>query len=210
MKREGILFIISAPSGAGKTSLCKEVIDIFPGVRHSVSFTTRQARPGEVDGRDYFFVSSETFTSMVDAGEFAEWAEVHGNLYGTAVSTLDEYRSKNIDVILDIDCQGAQQLKQRFAGGVFIFILPPSFHELRSRLDRRNTDSEAVIERRIQNAEAEIRESRWYDYIIVNDDFSQALNELKSVFCAERCRTARVLESISKQFDILGMKSGIT
>ena len=202
MKREGIIFIISAPSGAGKTSLCKEVIDICQGVRHSVSYTTRQARPGEVHGRDYYFVSSEKFRSMADSGEFAEWAEVHGNLYGTAISTLEEYRNNNVDVILDIDCQGAHQLKQRFAGGVFIFILPPSFHELRRRLDRRNSDTEAVIERRILNAGAEIRESRWYDYIIVNDDFKQALNELKSVILAERCRTARVLESISKKFDI--------
>jgi guanylate kinase len=202
MKREGIIFIISAPSGAGKTTLCKEVIDIFPGVRHSVSFTTRQARPGEVHGRDYFFVDSEKFKSMAESGEFAEWAEVHGNLYGTAISTLEEYREKNVDVILDIDCQGAQQLKQRFTGGVFIFILPPNFHELRRRLDHRNSDTEDVIERRILNAAAEIRESRWYDYIIVNDDFSQALGELKSVMLAERCRTARVLESVSKKFDI--------
>ncbi|MBT0663002.1 guanylate kinase [Geobacter pelophilus] len=202
MKREGILFIISAPSGAGKTSLCKEVIDIFPGLRHSVSYTTRQARPGEVHGRDYFFVSSEEFRRMVDSGEFAEWAEVHGNLYGTAISTLDEYRKSNIDVILDIDCQGAHLLKQKYSGGVFIFILPPSFHELRRRLDRRNSDSEAVIERRILNAAAEIKESRWYDYIIVNDDFSQALTELKSVILAERSRTLRVLESISEKFDI--------
>jgi guanylate kinase len=202
MKREGILFIISAPSGAGKTTLCKEVIDIFPGVRHSVSYTTRQARPGEVDGRDYFFVSSDKFRSMVEAGEFAEWAEVHGNFYGTANSTLEEYRLNNVDIILDIDCQGAHQLKQRFAGGVFIFILPPSFHELRRRLDRRNSDTDAVIERRIINAAAEIKESRWYDYIIVNDDFSQALGELKSVILAERCRTDRVLESVSEKFDI--------
>jgi guanylate kinase len=202
MKREGILFIISAPSGAGKTTLCKEVIDIFPGLRHSVSYTTRQARPGEVHGRDYFFVSSVEFRRMVDSGEFAEWAEVHGNLYGTAISTLDEYRKSNIDVILDIDCQGAHLLKQKYSGGVFIFILPPSFHELRRRLDRRNSDSEAVIERRILNAAAEIKESRWYDYIIVNDDFSQALTELKSVILAERSRTLRVLESISEKFDI--------
>lgn len=202
MKREGIIFIISAPSGAGKTSLCKEVIDICQGVRHSVSYTTRQARPGEVHGRDYFFVSSEQFRGMVAKDQFAEWAEVHGNLYGTAIGTLEEYRENNVDVILDIDCQGAHLLKRRFKGGVFIFILPPSFHELRRRLDCRNSDSEAVIERRLGNAKAEIRESRWYDYIIVNDDFSQALAELKSVILAERCRAARVLESVSGKFDI--------
>lgn len=202
MKREGILFIISAPSGAGKTSLCKEVIDIFQCLRHSVSYTTRQARPGEVHGRDYFFVSPDLFRQMVAAGEFAEWAEVHGNCYGTAVKTLEEYRDNNTDVILDIDCQGAQQLKQRFTGGVFIFILPPSFNELRSRLDKRSSDSETVIEMRIENAAAEIKESRWYDYIIVNDDFDEALEELKSIIQAERCRTVRVLDSVGKMFEI--------
>lgn len=202
MKREGILFIISAPSGAGKTTLCKEVIDILPGLRHSVSHTTRQPRPGEVHGRDYFFVGCEEFRSKIEAGEFAEWAEVHGNFYGTSIGTLDEYRRNNIDIILDIDCQGAHQLKQKFSNGVFIFILPPSFHELRRRLDRRNSDSDAVIERRITNAATEIKESRWYDYIIVNDDFSQALSELKSVMLSERCRTTRVLESVSEKFDI--------
>jgi guanylate kinase len=202
MKHEGILFIISAPSGAGKTSLCKEVIDIFKGLRHSVSFTTRQARPGEVHGRDYFFTDHDQFRQMVEAGEFAEWAEVHGNCYGTAIRTLEEYRNNSTDVILDIDCQGAQQLKQRFKSGVFIFILPPSFHELRKRLDLRKSDSKAVIERRIENAAAEIKESRWYDYIIVNDDFNEALEELQSIIRAERCRTGRVLESVSKMFNI--------
>ena len=127
MKRDGILYIISAPSGAGKTSLCKEIIDILPDLRHSVSYTTRQARPGEEHGRDYFFVSKAEFEGMVAAGEFAEWAEVHGNLYGTALKTLEGFRADGIDVILDIDCQGARQLKERYAGGVFIFILPPDF-----------------------------------------------------------------------------------
>ncbi|MSM41284.1 MAG: guanylate kinase [Geobacter sp.] len=202
MKREGIVFIISAPSGAGKTTLCKEVIDIFHDLRHSVSYTTRQARPGEVHGRDYFFVGQEEFRRMVEADEFVEWAEVHGNCYGTALATLAEYRSRNIDVILDIDCQGARQLKEQFAGGVFIFILPPSYHELRRRLDKRNSDSEEVIEMRIENAAAEIRESRWYNYIIFNDDFSRALEELKSVIIAERCRTDRVLDAVGEMFEL--------
>ncbi len=202
MKREGILYIISAPSGAGKTTLCKEIIDIFPDVRHSVSYTTRQARPGEVHGRDYFFVSKEEFHRMVEEGEFAEWAEVHGNLYGTALKTLDGFRVGGIDVILDIDCQGARQLKERYTGGVFIFILPPSFNELRRRLDFRKSDSEEVIARRIECAALEIRESRWYDYIIVNDIFARAVAELKSVMIAERCKTARVLAAVSELFEI--------
>src|SRR5512137_512938 len=158
MKRQGVLFIISAPSGAGKTTLCKEVVDIFQNLRHSVSYTTRSPRPGEVHGRDYIFVSPAEFEKMISAGEFAEWAEVHGNLYGTAIKTLDEYRSRGIDVILDIDCQGARQLKERYGEGVFIFILPPSFHELRRRLDVRNSDSDEVKERRIRNAADEIKE----------------------------------------------------
>jgi len=202
MHREGILYIISAPSGAGKTTLCKEVIDIFPNLRHSVSYTTRSPRPGEVHGQDYFFAASAEFERMVAAGEFAEWAEVHGNRYGTALKTLEEYRKCGIDVILDIDCQGAQQLKERYHGGVYIFILPPSFQELRRRLDCRSADSVEVIERRIQGAAWEIKESRWYDYIIINDVFSKAVEELKSVLAAESCRTGRVLELVAEKFDI--------
>jgi guanylate kinase len=202
MKRKGILFIISAPSGAGKTTLCKEVIDIYPDLRHSVSYTTRQARPGEEHGRDYYFVQTEEFERMAAAGEFAEWAEVHGNLYGTALKTLEENCGRGIDVILDIDCQGAHLLKARFEGGVFIFILPPSYNELRRRLDSRDSDSADVIARRIECAASEIKESRWYDYIIINDLFSKAVQELKSVISAERCKTSRVLETVTEIFEI--------
>jgi guanylate kinase len=202
MQREGVLFVISAPSGAGKTTLCKEIIDKFPNLRHSVSYTTRTPRVGEVHGRDYFFVGQDEFSRMVADGEFAEWAEVHGNLYGTSLSTLKQCRSQGIDLILDIDCQGAQQLKGRFDGGVYIFILPPSIAELRRRLDGRSSDTEEVIERRINNAAAEIKESRWYDYIIVNDKFSEAVEQLKSVLLAEQCRSFRVIQGISATFDI--------
>lgn len=202
MRREGVIYIISAPSGAGKTTLCREVIDIFPELRHSVSFTTRAPRPGEVHGKDYFFISKEQFTEMVDAGEFAEWAEVHGNCYGTALKTLEECRAAGKDVILDIDCQGARQLKERYDAGVYIFILPPGYDELRRRLDCRSSDSREVIERRISAAAGEIQESRWYDYIIVNDVFAHAVEELKSVIVAERCRTRRVMESVAELFQV--------
>ena len=202
MKREGVLYVISAPSGAGKTTLCKEIIDIFPNLRHSVSYTTRPPRTGEVHGRDYFFVGTEDFSRMVEAGEFAEWAEVHGNLYGTSLATLKECRSQGIDLILDIDCQGARQLKGRFEGGVYIFVLPPSIAELRRRLDTRSSDTEEVIERRINNAAGEIKEALWYDYIVVNDRFSESVEQLKSVLIAEQCRAIRLIQGLSATFEI--------
>ncbi len=200
MKRNGIIFVVSAPSGAGKTTLCKEIIDFFPGLRHSVSYTTRPIRSGEVDGADYHFVSKQTFEAMVARGEFAEWAEVHGNCYGTAMATLEEAQAAGLDVLLEIDCQGAAQLKKNLRKGVFIFILPPSYEELRRRLEGRRTDAPEVIERRIANASGEIKEALWYDYIVINDDFSVALQEFKAVVSAEGCRTDRVLATVKEKF----------
>ena len=201
--REGILFVISAPSGAGKTSLCKEIIDFFPELRQSVSFTTRFPRAGEQDGVDYFFVSPLEFRRMVDAGEFVEWAEVHGNCYGTARKSLDLWQAQGMDVVLDIDCQGAAQLKKSCDSAVFIFILPPGVDELRRSLTGRNLDTAEVIERRIQNAEGEIREARWYDYIIINDRLELAAEKLKGVIMAERSRTCRILPLIRTTFPSL-------
>jgi guanylate kinase len=200
MGKEGIVYIVSAPSGAGKTSLCNELIDILPGLRHSVSYTTRSPRPGERDGVDYFFVSKNSFDQMVRAGEFAEWAEVHGNHYGTALRTLEENRSRGINLILDIDCQGARQLKSSCGDAVFIFILPPDFSELRRRLEGRKSDSSAVIEARLKVAMSEMQESSWYDYVIVNDVFSDALEKLKSIVIAEQCRTSRVTRTVEALF----------
>lgn len=191
INREGALFVISAPSGAGKTSLCKEIVDIVPGLRHSVSYTTRPMRKGEVDGVDYHFVDASTFAAMVAANAFAEWAEVHGNRYGTAHATLETARRTGCDLLLDIDCQGAALLKQRLGQGVYIFILPPSMPELERRLRERQTDSDAVIERRIANARGEIAQAGWYDYWVINDDFNVALEQLKSIVTAETCRAHR-------------------
>jgi guanylate kinase len=191
LQRDGVLFVISAPSGAGKTSLCKEIVDIIPGLRHSVSYTTRPMRKGEVDGVDYHFVDAEVFAGMVAVDAFAEWAEVHGNRYGTALATLDTARQTGCDLLLDIDCQGAIQLKAKQVQGVNIFILPPSMPELARRLRERQTDSDAVIERRITNARGEIAQADWYDYWVFNDDFNLALEQLKSIITAETCRAAR-------------------
>ena len=201
--REGILFVISAPSGAGKTSLCKEIIDFFPELRQSVSVTTRAPRAGERDGVDYWFVATDEFRRMIEAGEFVEWAEVHGNYYGTGRKCLEDWQAQGLDVVLDIDCQGAEQLKRNCAGAVFIFILPPGIDELRRRLVGRNLDAAEIIERRVRNAEGEIRESRWYDYIIVNDQLELAADQLKGVITAERCRTARILPVIRSKFPSL-------
>lgn len=202
MQREGLILIISAPSGAGKTTLCNELLKRFPEMKESVSYTTRPPREGEQHGRDYFFISKEEFLRMVDDGAFAEWAEVHGNLYGTALEIVDEARRKGSDLVLDIDCQGALRIREQLTGCTFIFILPPSMEELRRRLEGRSSDAPDVIERRIVRAAEEIREARWYDYIIINDRFGQAIDELSAIVLAQRRRTAQMWDHVAKLFDI--------
>jgi guanylate kinase len=202
MKREGLILILSAPSGAGKTSLCRELFKAFPDMRESVSYTTRAPRTGEVEGEAYHFVSSEAFDCMVAEDAFAEWAEVHGNKYGTALRTLEEARKNGIDLVLDIDCQGALKLKEQFEGGVYVFIMPPNMAELRRRLEHRSSDAPEVIERRIARAAGEIREARWYDYIIFNDEFEIACRELEAIVIAHRRKTFRMMEKVGKVFDI--------
>ncbi len=187
--REGLLFVVSAPSGAGKTTLCRAITESLENLTHSISYTTRSPRPGEVDGRDYFFVSEERFRAMAEAGDFAEWAEVHSNLYGTSRRVLEDVIAKGIDVIVDIDTQGATQIKGRFEKAVFIFIMPPSLEILEERLRDRKSDNSNEIAKRMRRARAEIKDYTMYDYIVVNRDFGRALNELRSVVIAERCRT---------------------
>ncbi len=202
MKREGLILILSAPSGAGKTSLCRELFKTFPDMKESVSYTTRAPRAGEVEGEAYHFVSGDVFDRMIADDAFAEWAEVHGNKYGTALLTLEEARKNGVDLVLDIDCQGALKLKEQFDGGVYVFIMPPSMEELRRRLEHRSTDAREVIELRIARAAAEIREARWYDYIIFNDDFALACRELEAIVIAHRRKTFRMMEKVGKVFDI--------
>jgi guanylate kinase len=187
--RDGILFVVSAPSGAGKTTLCKGITESLGNLTHSISYTTRKPRPGETDGRDYYFVTADRFRDMVQAGDFAEYAEVHANLYGTSKRVLDDMIREGIDVILDIDTQGARQIKSHFATAVFVFIMPPSMAILEERLRNRTSDREDEIRKRMQRAVDEIRDYGLYDYIVVNRDFERALSELRSIVVAERCRT---------------------
>jgi len=187
-RTRGMLYVVSAPSGAGKTSLCRAITDSLEDLTHSISYTTRKPRNGEIDGRDYHFVSQERFQAMINAGDFAEWAEVHANLYGTSRRMLDDMISKGIDIILDIDTQGAKQIKSKFNSAVFVFIMPPSLDILEERLRNRKSDHEEEIKKRMRRAREEIRDYAQYDYIVINRDFDRALTELRSIVIAERCR----------------------
>jgi len=186
------LFVVTGPPGAGKTTLCRAITESTENLTHSVSYTTRQPRPGEVDGRDYYFVSEERFLQMVAAGDFAEHARVHANLYGTSRRVLDEMVADGIDVILDIDTQGARQIRSSYPTAVFIFIMPPSLAILEERLRNRKSDREEDIRNRMKRAVDEIREYSLYDYIIVNRDFDRALSELRAIIGAEHCRSKLV------------------
>ncbi|PIE31679.1 guanylate kinase [candidate division KSB3 bacterium] len=189
----GILFVVSAPSGGGKTSLCKEVIRRLPNFEHGISYTTRKRRPNEIDGRDYHFVSEEKFMQMVGADEFVEYAHVHGNYYGTSITSIAKTLSSGKFLLIDIDVQGAKQIEERYGDeGVFIFILPPNFSSLRERLKERQTDSDDEIERRLRKADEEVQHYEDYDYVIINDEFHEAVRELEAIILAEQCLPRRI------------------
>lgn len=192
LKPRGNLLIVSAPSGAGKTSLCQKLTSDMPTIRHSVSFTTRKPRRGEVNDRDYTFVDEEEFARMAEAGEFAEWARVHGNLYGTSRKRLDALRNEGIHVILDIDTQGAEEIRNSYDDGIYIFILPPSWDALKERLEKRMSNSAEEISLRLGRAREEIKNFTWYDYVIINSDFDVALAQLRAIVIAEDHRSDRI------------------
>jgi len=180
--------VISAPSGSGKSTLVQRLLAAMPGLRFSVSYTTRAPRRGEKNGREYFFVSPQKFRRMVAAGEFIEWAEVFGQLYGTAQKQLRVAQEAGQDVLLDIDVQGHAQLRRKLPEAVSIFVLPPSYGELERRLRRRHSDAPEVIERRLDEARQEIRYWTEYDYLVVNDRLAQATKELRAIVEAARAR----------------------
>ena len=184
--------MVSGPSGAGKTTLYREAASSLPNLKHSVSYTTRRPRPGEVNDRDYTFINRDEFKGMIDRAEFAEWAEIHGKLYGTSKKRLEETMDSGIDAILDIDVQGAEQLKKKYKGGVYIFVLPPSLEVLGKRLQKRMVNSKEEIEKRLKVAAKEIKRYREYDYVIVNNILEDALKELSAIIISKRVSTERV------------------
>jgi guanylate kinase len=190
MEYPGNLFVVAAPSGAGKSSLVKALMELDQRVSPSVSHTTRAPRGQEVHGREYFFVSNDTFDQMVAQNAFLEWAHVHGNRYGTSKTAIEQRMQAGADVVLEIDFQGAIQVKRIFPNAVLIFILPPSWEELRSRLERRNEDSAETIELRLQNAAQEMAHAREFDFVIINELFERALFDLKAVVHAQRLKYA--------------------
>lgn len=188
---QGILFVISSPSGGGKGTLIRRLLEAVPGVSYSVSWTTREARPGEIDGLNYHFVSAEEFERMRATGGFLEWAVVHSHLYGTARSVVEQDLSEGHDIILEIDVQGAASVRATMSSVVSVFILPPSFEVLRARLTARMTERPEELELRLHNARAEVEQYRHFDYLVLNDEVERAAAQLASIVHAERARCER-------------------
>jgi len=189
-----VVIVVSAPSGAGKSSVLARVLEETPGLRFSVSHTTRAPRGAERDGREYHFVDRAAFLRLRDAGGLLEWAEVHGNLYGTGLAEIERARSEGRDLLLDLDVQGAEQVRSKIEGAVTVFVLPPSYEVLEARLRGRGEDDEAAIRRRLAVAGREIDAFERFDYAIVNEDLGTCTEELKSIVSAARCRVPLVAE----------------
>jgi len=186
----GLFFVLSAPSGAGKTSIRRIFLERYPEVQFSVSYTTRTPRPGEVDGKDYFFVTEAEFRQRIDRGEFAEWEENYGRYYGTSGKIMDSFLDQGRDMLLDIEMRGAKTLKKNCSGGIYVFVLPPSLAELKARLQKRG-ESDVEIEKRLNKVREEIGEAYGYDYVIFNDSLEKAVESLQAVYQAEKSRAVR-------------------
>ncbi|QAU35004.1 guanylate kinase [Janthinobacterium sp. 17J80-10] len=206
----GSLFMVVAPSGAGKSSLVNALLEREPAIKLSISYTTRQPRPGEQHGREYFFTSADDFLVKRDAGEFLESAEVHGNYYGTSRIQIAEQMKAGTDILLEIDWQGAQQVKKQFPQATGIFILPPSIAALEERLHKRGQDEPHVITRRILAAGGEIAHAPESEYVIINQDFATALSELTAIIKAARCRFAQQAARNASLFTQLGIHANLT
>jgi guanylate kinase len=205
METPGNLFCVAAPSGTGKSSLVKALLELDSRLAVSVSQTTRSPRGQEVNGREYWFVDETAFRQKIEHGDFFEWAQVHGNLYGTSRKAIEERLAHGEDVVLEIDWQGALQIKKLFAHAVLIFILPPSWDELSQRLNRRGEDPADVIATRLSNARTEVAQARHFDFVIINSLFETALFDLKTVVHSQRLKYAAQLRNRSQVFAALGL-----
>ena len=203
MDYPGNLFVVAAPSGAGKSSLVKALMELDSQVQPSVSHTTRAPRGQEKHGREYFFVSPQEFDTMVLSDAFVEWAHVHGQRYGTSKKMIEDRMAQGADVVLEIDYQGAIQIKRMYANAVLIFILPPSWEELRSRLERRGEDAPDIIELRLKNAAEELAQAREFDFVIINEVFERALFDLKAIVHAQRLRYIAQRRARANTFEAL-------
>lgn len=199
---KGLLVVLSAPSGAGKTTVCKRILRIVPDLRFSVSYTTRLPRRGERNGKDYYFISEDEFREKIKAGEFAEWEENFGHLYGTSLLEIKRLVDNNIDVLLDVDPRGAKTLKERYPDGIFIFILPPSIDSLEARLKGRKSEKDDMVRMRLDKAMDEMNEALWYDYVVVNEYVEETTDIIRSIYVAEKSRKKPVemlLKTIMKK-----------
>jgi guanylate kinase len=190
---QGKLFVISAPSGVGKTTLCRRLLELISGISFSVSYTTRNPRQGEFDNIDYHFVTQDRFEEMVSADAFLEWARVYGNFYGTSKSEVLSRLEMGEDVLLDIDVQGARQIRRLFPEAILIFLLPPSWSLLEARLRGRGSEDSSRLKLRMANAKSELDAVYEYDFVVINDDLLRATEDLKSIVIAQRCKTPRIL-----------------
>jgi len=200
-KKKSLIVVISAPSGAGKTTLCKRLLQNSPSFTCSVSFTTRHPRKNEIEGVDYYFVSPTEFQKMIEDRKFVEWAKVHEQLYGTSANLLNKAIEAEKDVVLEVDVKGGTQIKKNYPQAVLIFLLPPSWQELEKRLKSRRTEDYERVKERIIQAKKEIEYAPYYDYLIINNDINRALDDLTAIIRAERCRMNRVPVRELRDFD---------
>ncbi|KQC06056.1 MAG: guanylate kinase [Smithella sp. SDB] len=194
----GLFIVVSAPSGTGKSTICQKLLQACPEIKFSVSYTSRPPRPNEVNGKDYHFISRQEFQSRIDQGEFVEWVENYGNLYGSSRKIMESILHNGQDLLLDIEPRGAKNIKQKLRGGVYVFVLPPSLDELLRRLEERGCETGKVIKDRFDHAESELKEISWYDYIIFNKDLETAVDQLISIYKAEKCKRRRLRSEIKK------------
>ncbi|MCK7511073.1 MAG: guanylate kinase [Desulfobacterales bacterium] len=195
---KGLFIVVSAPSGAGKSSICQRLLQACPEIKFSVSYTSRPPRPDEVNGKDYYFISREEFQARIDQGEFVEWVENYGHLVRVFQKTMEEFLHDGQDLLLDIEPRGARKIKQTFKGGIYVFVLPPSRLELLKRLEGRGHETKEVIQSRFDQAESELKEISWYDYVIFNNDLETAVNQLISIYVAQKCKRSRLQDEIKE------------